>query len=77
MQTQPIELRRLLSSEGRELRLTRPRVFRSGINENRGTLSNYGVNATVRPVTARACARTAPVRPARYALRYAAEGVSE
>jgi hypothetical protein len=30
---------------------------------------NYGVNATVRPVTPLACASGAPGRPARYALR--------
>ena len=32
-------------------------------------VSNYGINATVRLVTPRACARVAPIRPARYALR--------
>jgi len=32
-------------------------------------LSNYCINATVRLVTPRACARVAPMRPARYALR--------
>jgi hypothetical protein len=32
-------------------------------------MSNYGVIATVRPVTSLACASVAPVRPARYALR--------
>ena len=32
---------------------------------------NNRVNATVRPVTRRACARLAPVRPARYAVRWA------
>jgi len=32
---------------------------------------NSRVNATVHPVTSRACARVAPVRPARYAERYA------
>ena len=35
--------------------------------------SNYGVNATVRPVTPLAVASGAPVRPARYALRWADE----
>jgi len=33
------------------------------------TSANYSINATVHPVTPRACARVAPVRPARYALR--------
>lgn len=33
--------------------------------------SNYGINATVRPVTPLAVASAAPVRPARHALRYA------
>jgi hypothetical protein len=31
--------------------------------------ANYGINATVRPVTPLACASVAPIRPARYALR--------
>jgi hypothetical protein len=34
-----------------------------------GVTSNYGVNATVRPVTSLAVATVAPGRPARYALR--------
>jgi len=34
-----------------------------------GRSSNYGMNATVRPVTPLACASVAPVRPARYAVR--------
>jgi hypothetical protein len=32
-------------------------------------LANYCINLTVRPVTGRACARPAPVRPAGYAMR--------
>jgi len=35
-----------------------------------GKTSNYCVNAPVRPVTPRACARVEPVRPARYAMRW-------
>ena len=34
-------------------------------------MANYGVNTPVRPVTLLAVASIAPVRPARYALRYA------
>jgi len=33
-------------------------------------LANNRVNATVRPVTPLACASVAPVRPARYAVRW-------
>jgi hypothetical protein len=33
--------------------------------------ANDGVNATVRLVTPRACARGAPIRPSRYAVRWA------
>jgi hypothetical protein len=36
-----------------------------------GRLSNHGINATVRPVAPLACSSVAPVRPARYAGRYA------
>ena len=36
--------------------------------------ANNCVNATVRPVTPRACARVTPGRPARYAARYAFHG---
>ena len=35
-----------------------------------GLKPNYGVNASVRPVTPLAVASVAPVRPARYALRW-------
>ena len=38
---------------------------------SRGALSNYAVNATVRPVTPLAVASVAPVRPARYRGRWA------
>jgi hypothetical protein len=37
---------------------------------------NYGVNATVRPVTPLAVASVAPVRPARYAVGDTEEMVS-
>ena len=38
-----------------------------------GLASNNRVNATVRPVTPLAVASVAPVRPARYAERWASE----
>jgi hypothetical protein len=76
MTTQPLELRRVFSNGCVGIRLTRSRprcvdgrVVGAGISDNRGTLSNYGINATGRLVTPRACARVAPIRPARYASR--------
>ena len=36
-------------------------------------MANYGINAPVHSVTPRACARVAPVWPARYALRWTDE----